>query len=312
MANVSGQATIYNAPNLVGEFLQLGQVQTPFLNMIGGLNGGRVVKTTKFAMSQTSAMEAASQPAITETGSATAPTATTFVREQAYNVVQIFQRAVNISYSKMGNADELSGINVNGEAQPVQDEKAFQIAQNLKQVALDANYTFLKGAFADETNAATAVKTRGIMTAITTNAVDASSAALSKALLQSLFKKAYDSGVDFTNIVLFTNSTQKQKISDIYGYAPQDRNIGGVAIKQIETDYGNVMVVLEPNLAQTELLLASMNYIKPTFKNIPSKGTLFYEELAKVGAAEQGMIYGELGIDYGHETRHAKMTGLAV
>jgi len=312
MANVAGQATIYNAPNLVGEFLQLGQVQTPFLNMIGGMNGGRVVKTTKFAMSQTSAMENPAQPAITETGSATAPTATSFVRAQAYNVVQIFQRAVNISYAKMGNGNELSGINVNGEAQPIADEKTFQIEQNLKQVALDANYTFLNGVFADETNATTAVKTRGLLPAITTNAVAAATATLSKTLLEQLFALAVSNGVDFTNIVLFCNAFQKQKVSAAYGYCPMDRNIGGVNIKQIETDFGNVMVVFDPTIPTDTVLLASMNYIKPVFKEIPNKGTLFYEDLAKVGAAEQGQIYGEIGIDYGHETRHAKITGLAI
>jgi len=311
MPNTTGTATIYNTPNLVGEFLQLGQSATPFLNLIGGLNGGRVVSETKFPMTQTTSSNSASQPAITENASTTAPTATTFVRAQAYNVVQIFQRAVKISYSKMGNKNELAGINVNGEVQPVANEKTFQIEQNMKQVALDANYTFLNGAFADEVDADTAIKTRGVITAITTNTVDAGSAALSKALMQSLFKKAVDGGVEFNNIVIFCGSTQKQKITGLYAYAPQDRNIGGENIKQIETDFGNVMVVYEPNVPADTVFLASMNWVKPVFKEIPEKGTFFYEELAKTGAAENGMIYAEMGIDYGHETRHAKITGLA-
>ena len=44
----------------------------------------------------------------------------------------------------------------------------------------------------------------------------------------------YDAGANFSNVVLWTGSTQKQIITDIYAYAPEDRNVGGVNIKQIE------------------------------------------------------------------------------
>ena len=96
----------------------------------------------------------------------------------------------------------------------------------------------------------------------------------------------------------------------MYGdYAEQDRNIGGKNIKQIETDFGNVMVVYEPTMAGTVALL-DMGKIKPVAKDIPGKGQLFYEPLSKVGAGEQGQIYGELGIDYANEAFHGKITGL--
>ena len=43
----------------------------------------------------------------------------------------------------------------------------------------------------------------------------------------------------------------------------------------------------------------------------PGKGVLFYEELSKTGASEKGQIYGQLGLDYGPEEFHGKITGLA-
>ena len=69
------------------------------------------------------------------------------------------------------------------------------------------------------------------------------------------------------------------------------------------------MVVYEPTMAGTVALL-DMGKIKPVAKDIPGKGQLFYEPLSKVGAGEQGQIYGELGIDYANEALHGKITGL--
>ena len=115
MANVSGQGTVWNLPNYVGELFEVNKTQTHFLNMIGGLGGaGRMVKSDELALNSNYTLNAAAQPAITETASLTAPTATEYVRAQDTNTVQIFQRAVSISYSKLGNADALTGLSVTG------------------------------------------------------------------------------------------------------------------------------------------------------------------------------------------------------
>ena len=109
MANVSGQGTVWNLPNYVGELFEVNKKATPFLSMIGGLGGaGRMVQSDEFALNQNYELNAAAQPAITETDSLTAPTAVEYVRSQDVNTVQIFQKAVAISYSKLGNADAIS------------------------------------------------------------------------------------------------------------------------------------------------------------------------------------------------------------
>ena len=298
--------------NYIGDLFQLGQTDTPFLNMIGGLNGGvRVVNSTEFAMSQYWQLGTAAQPEISEADSMTAPTATTITRNQATNVVQIFQEQVSVSSSKLGNANAISGVALTGETQPVRNELDFQIEAHMKKIAKNANYTFLHGAYAAATNNTTAVKTRGVVTAITTNAIaQTSTPQLTKAMLDELLLKCADNGMDFANAALFVNGYNKQIVSGMYGnYAEQDRNIGGKNIKQIETDFGNVMVVYEPTMAGTVALL-DMGKIKPVAKDIPGKGQLFYEPLSKVGAGEQGPIYGELGIDYANEAFHGKITGL--
>lgn len=311
MSNASGTATVWNCPNYVGELFLVGQNQTPFLNAIGGLNPGQQVQSWEFPIDQQYALETAAQPAITETASLTAPTATTYVRSQVKNVCQIFQKSVSISYAKQSNANTLSGLALDGMGQPVRNEKDFQIQAALKQIALDAEYTFINGTYNLAANAGQANKTRGMLAAITTNSVDASAATLSKTLFDSLVKSMVDSGAQFQNMYCFVNSFQKQKLSNIYGYAPEDRAVGGTNIQTIYTDFATIKVVYCPQVPAAQLLLADLSVIAPVFLPVPGKGYLFYEDLAKTGASETGQLYGQMGLNHGVETFHGKLINLA-
>ncbi len=286
--------------------------------MIGGLQGGniRTVADFQFPLAQPWALEAAAQPAVTEQASLTAPTPWTYVRDQDINTVQIFHRAVTVSYAKQSVvgqvvADGTTGlVDITG-VQPVQNERDFQISAHMRQIAVNVDYTFLNGAYQKATNATTAAKSRGIITAATTNTLAAGGAALSKPLIDSLLRTMASNGSEFVNPVIFVNAFQKQRISDIYGYAPQDRNIGGYNINQIETDFAILGIVWAPNVPAATLLIADLSVCSPVFLPVPEKGVLFYEELSKTGAAEKGQIYGQVGLDYGPEEYHGTITGLA-
>lgn len=315
MSNVSGQATVWDAPNYVGELFLIGANQTPFLNMIGGLTGGKQYAAFDFPTAQPWALETAAQRAVTETGSATAPTATTFVRSQDTNTCQIFHRAVNVSYKKQSTTGVIGSDTTTDQAmlgnQPVSNELDFQIQGNLRQVAVDAEHSFLQGVYQQSTAANVAAQTRGIITATTSNAIAAKTAALSKELIDELLRTMAAAGSVFVNPVIFVNAFQKQKISDIYGYAPESRNVGGVNIQQIETDFAQIGITWAPQMPTDTLLIAEMSVCAPVFCPVPGKGLLFYEELSKTGAAEKGQIYGQMGLDYGPEEYHGKITGLA-
>ena len=296
----------------------IGANQTPFLNMMGGLQGGsvRTVGDFQFPLAQPWALEAASQPAITETDSLTAPNPWTYVRGQDVNTVQIWQRQISVSYAKQSvagqvTADATTGLVDIRDDQPVQNERDFQIMAHMRQLSLNIDYTFLNGAYNQATDAATAAKTRGVITAATTNTVAASGATLDKALIDQLLRTMAANGAEFLNTVIFVNAFQKQKVSDIYGYAPEDRNIGGYNIKQIETDFAILGIVWAPNVPAATLLIADLAVCSPVFLPVPDKGVLFYEELSKTGASEKGQIYGQIGIDYGPEEYHGTITGLA-
>jgi hypothetical protein len=48
----------------------------------------------------------------------------------------------------------------------------------------------------------------------------------------------------------------------------------------------------------------------PVFTEIPSKGVLFVEPLAKTGATENFQLYGEIGLEYGPEKYHGLIKDL--
>jgi len=318
MGNTNNPATVWNCPNYTGTLFMIGANQTPFLNMIGGLQGARIrtVGAFQFPLAQPYALNSASQPAISETTSLTAPTAWTYVRSQDVNTCQIFHTQVSVSYAKQSvvgqvSADPTTGLIDIGDDQPIPNERDFQIAAHMRQISIDVEYTFLNGSYQQATSAAVAAKTRGVITACTTNTVNAAAATLSKPLIDQLLRTMAGNGAEFINPVVFANAFQKQQISNIYGYAPMDRNVGGYNIKQVETDFAMLGIVWAPQVPAATLLIADLAFCAPVFLPVPEKGVLFYEELSKAGASESGQIYGQIGLDYGPEEYHGTLTNLA-
>jgi len=78
--------------------------KTPFLNMMGGLEGGgvRLVGDQQFAVSQPYDLATGSNATISESASVTGtPAVYQYVRGADYNTTQIIQRAVSVSYTKL-------------------------------------------------------------------------------------------------------------------------------------------------------------------------------------------------------------------
>jgi hypothetical protein len=296
--------------NYLGELFLIGANQTPFLNMMGGLTGGgKISRSFQFPVAQPWALASASQDVQDETESAAAGTATTITRAQDYNTCQIMKKDVAVTFVKEATTGEFAGIQVQGN-QPVTSELAFQQNGQLRQLAIDIEYSFLNGVFTDVSGVTTEQATRGAITATTTSAVNASSATLSKALVDNMMRTAAGNGAIFSQPVIFCNAFQKQKLSDIYGYAPTDRMIGGVNIQTIWTDFAEVGVVYAPQVPAATLFLADMSVMSPVF--VPTEGDqVHWEETAITAAKKGGFFMTVIGIDYGPEEYHAKITSLA-
>lgn len=298
-----------NDLNYLGILYEIGANQTPFLSAIGGLNKGGITKSFTFPLAQPYSLASASQPAITEAVSVASNTATTITRAQDYNTVQIFQETVEVSHAKQSTAGDFSGIQIVGE-QPVTDELSFQKNAQLRQIAIDVDYSFLQGTYQLAANSTTAAKTRGLVNAITTNTVAGGSATLTKAMVDSAVKAMADTGSPMQNVVAIANSFQKQQLTNIYAYAPDDRNVGGVNIKQIETDFAMMGVMYDPHMPTDEVFFVEMSVCKPMFCKYDGQ-IMVYEILAQVAASKKAQWYSQIGIDYGPEEYHGAITGLA-
>lgn len=319
MAQVQGLGTTWNLPNYAGELFTADPTQTPFLAMIGGLTGGKQTNNYEFPTAVLFDYPAAAQPAISESASATAPAASHIARTQESNVVQIHQETIELTYAKMSNNGRMSGLNTAGQQPNPADEKAFQIQHKLIKIARDVEHSFISGKYKKATSGAEANQTRGMLelcTSAASTSIAAADAVLTKEMLDQLYLSMAEKGAYFNNMVMLCGAKQKQAISNIYASQlganqPATRNVGGVNITEIETDFFKCGVVWDRFVPADTILLVDVAHIAPVFQAVPGKGVLFEEMLAKTGAADKIQIYGQIGLAHGAAFLHGAITGLA-
>jgi hypothetical protein len=321
VAGITGQGTTFNLPNYVGELFAQSPQDTPFLSSIGGLSGGEAVASTLFQWQGYDLRDAADDRQRVE--GAPAPTAEERVRFNVSNVVEIHQEAVEISYTKQAATGQFhstasshpGSAGISG-PNPVMDEYEWQIRQSLVQIARDVEKTFITGTFANPATNATPRKTRGILAAITTNVIDAAATALTKELVLDLLQMVWENGgiQQSGTAALMCAGFQKRQLTEIFvtdaNYQEQTRNIGGVSVTTIITDFGELNVMLNRYMPADQVAVVSLEQCAPKFLLVPGKGFLFVEPLATVGAAQRAQIYGEIGLKYGNEMAHGKITNL--
>jgi Family of unknown function (DUF5309) len=393
MAGISALGTTYNLPNYTGLLFGLTPADTPFFSAIGGLTGGGQTTDVEFEWG-TYDLRSAGQNVALE--GQTAPTPQERVRGTAKNVLQIHQEAVAVSYTKQAATARLGGLASQGTANSVLNELDWQTRTMLVQMVRDINWSFINGTYQLPVDNTTARKTRGLLSAITSNvtsvagvgttgaaaaATDLITAtahglvandtvrfnsvgaatplstslvyyvsatglaantfsvsltkggtvvditvdgtvnwnkgtALTKANIDTTLQLAYDNGGLTGGLAtLLVGSAQKLAITTAYtaaGYVLKslDNNVGGVNVTGIDTDFGQLNVMLDRAMPQDAIAIVSMEQCKPVFLEVPGKGHFFEEPLAKTGASDQNQLYGETGLAYGNQLTHAKITGL--
>ncbi|MGH3997484.1 MAG: SU10 major capsid protein [Pseudonocardiaceae bacterium] len=316
MATVSGQGTTFNLPNYTGELFSIAPSETPFLSAIGGLGAGKSTTSVEFEW-QTEDLETTSANNAKVEGAA-APAGSEVSRSNVTNVVEIHQEAIEVSYTKQAATGLHNGIN-NEASNPVRDELSHQVNLKLKKIAIDVEKSFLSGVYAKPATNATARTTRGALTAITTNvfANGAVDRPLSKAIVDNALRDMFTNGAPLDeNTVFMVGAAQKVALSGVYSAAQQNqptpsRNIGGVAIDTLVTDFGVFGVMLNRWMPAGQIGVLNLGVCAPVFLNVPRKGHLFVEPLAKTGASDKYQIYGEIGLEYGPEVYHGLIDDLS-
>jgi hypothetical protein len=318
MAGITGQSTTLNTVNYKGVLFNASPEDTPLLSSIGGLTGGKSVKARMFEWQGYDLREAEDGRQRLE--GADAPDGEQRIRFNASNVVEIHQEAVEVSYTKLAAIGERATAGAafvpDGGESPVQDEETWQITQQIKQIARDVEKTFITGTYQMPADNLTPRKTRGLLEAIATNV--ATSTATAKTLtadeILDLFQKVWDNGgiQEAETRTVLVNAALKRALTRLFitdkGYKEESRNVGGVNLQTFETDFGRANIMLDRYVPANTLIVASLEELSPVFLDIPGKGHFFAEPLAKTGAADKVQIYGEIGLEYGNERKHGKLT----
>ncbi|MEU1421478.1 DUF5309 family protein [Kitasatospora sp. NPDC005751] len=145
------------------------------------------------------------------------------------------------------------------------------------------------------------------------------SAAASADAIGGLMQSVFDNGglSEATAGTLIANSSQKRAITTAYGnlfgkYMETSRNVGGVNMTTLETDFGTLNIMLNRYLPKHKIVVASLEQCQPVYLETPGRGHFFAEPLAKTGAKDRTQLYGEVGLAYGNEKTHGVITGLVV
>ena len=247
--------------------------------------------------------------------SLTAPDAAVVTRKQDTNVTQIFQKATGISYAKMANMGTLSGLNVAGQQSNVLNELDFQVGVKMAEMGADLEYTLLNGKHNKATTDSQVNKTRGFVEAIKTNVIEAGSKGIDHELINDAMQAVREKGGDTSSLIMLVSPKNKREITKHYNLSngfilPASRNVGGLSIDQIVTDFGTIGLMIHDMVSDEEILFLNLGVCAIVEQPTPGKGNFFWEELARTGAGIKGHIFGQCGLDYGPEWYHAKITGL--
>ncbi|MEN8233779.1 MAG: DUF5309 family protein [Actinomycetota bacterium] len=323
-------ATSYDLPNYLGELFDLMPQVTKFWNLIA-TNGGRDVRSRDFVWEIEDGEPSGATNQRVENASVTGDLVP---RQPVSNVVEIHQEAVDFGYTAQAVIDQIatdapvsaSDIALDGD-QPVKSPMQHQINKKILKIKRDLNTTFINGTYHNPGTNATARRTRGILEAITTHAINYFDGVGGKGTAYtSLEQVVEDILLDMVaptveaetavmqDIVFLMNPKHRRGFSSVYSadgaLAPRDRKVGGVALERIVTDHGEFYLSSERYIPVGTLLIVDLSVLRPVFLPIPGKGVFFVEPLGKTGATDKAQIYGEVGLEYGPETYHGKVTTL--
>ena len=307
-------AMSFGTPNFSGMLFRKGVEKTPFSTIIGANRG--YTNHVEFVTGQYYNSIQGSQPAISESASLTAPEALVATRSQLTNVTQIFQETVSVSYAKESNMGTMSGVNIAGQTPNPQSELEFQISRAMAKIAQDIEYTFIRGVYNKATTDNEVNKSRGLLTAITTNIVNAGGDLMSRRLISKALMAIAEAGGDISNVIVGMPAIHLAQLDydankNGMTAVPRERDVNGLKIQTILTPFGAVSVQLMETVPVGTAVVFNPTIMRPMEMNVPNKGNFFLEPLAKTGAGDNYQIFGQIGLDHGAEWLSAKITGLS-
>jgi hypothetical protein len=315
MASTSATAQSYNDTNVIGQVLQIGAMNNTgaFLAAIGGLNGARRIKSISYDMVASYSLNTGTQGNVSETATLSAGTAKFYAKTPVNNVTQINKYEIIVSDRREAATDEVASTTFLGNA-PSVSEFDTQAARQMEQFNADWEFTCLQGTYTARSAVGVAEGSGGLVDStigITTNKVNASSASLDSDMIAELLVTMSENGAPMNNLAFVVRPAYLNQLNTLYGFAPQDRNVGGVQLRQIVSTFGPVSLIMTNNAPANTLLAVNMPFVQPVV--LPHKGgiDILMKEFLDGSSAEKGYIEGYIGVDFKHESLHGKIYGLA-
>ena len=285
---------------------------TPIFNMLGGFASG----TLEFIMGDEYGLGAASQPDISETATLSAPTPSFIQPTQNTNICQPFYEGLTMSYMAMSDLQHLTGLNIAGAANNMPSPLAKQLSWKMEQITRNIEYTIINGVYEKAATVDDSNRTRGLITAVSTNTVAASGAELDGDMIDELIGKiVVNSMYPVEELTLITNPINVRQLNKVIKQEGQKISAfaAGANIMEYLTAFGvvNIKVGGHPMCPAGTVLVANLGKCKAVLPQVEGKGNFFYEEKQQAGAAKGGIIFGQFGLDYGCEWLHGKITGLS-
>lgn len=334
MPTVEALLTNFNSGNYHGRLHYLTPEDTPFATMLGGFapGGGQVANARTFEW-QTTDLRAGSATAQVA-DAADAPGPENRRRENVFNVIETHTDTVGVGFERMAQHQQFNvpgtpaqdAQNIGQGANPITSELPWQVEQMWKQIKRDVENSLVNGTYNLPTSNAAPARTRGVIEAISTNDVDASNDTdpadpLDFLYVERAMQLAYDNGGlnEGEARVLMVPSIHKRQLSWDYhkqGLAPRSRSVYGVNVETIETSFGILNVVLNRHVPNGTALVLDFSHLVPWFRAIPAHddvpgGVSFTYTKARTGNRTEQVLYTSIGLEYGNEAAHAKITGLS-
>ena len=306
-------ATSFATPNYSGLLFAKGRLDTPFSTMIGAKR--KVTDHVEFSIGVEYNVGEGTIPNYSEKDSLTAPDAVIATRGQTSNVTQIFMDSFAVGDVKTSNMGTMSGLNIAGQHANPASELDFQAGVTMQRIAKSIEKTFIQGTYNRATNDTEVNKTRGIVSAITTNTIDLGGKAISIWDVADMLVLIKENGAPTQGLVLWCDSVTKFQFSaeaaaNGFTVINNSRNVNGLNITRIETPAGAIDLYEGVYLPEGTALVLNFDVIAPVEQPVPGKGNFYLQEMAKVGFGTKYALLGQVGLDHGPEWFHGKFTGI--
>jgi hypothetical protein len=184
----------------------------------------------------------------------------------------------------------------------------------MQQFQIDFEYAMLQGTYVARSGVGTSVATGGLVDStigISTSTVNAGSAALSVQQINTLLATMAGNGAPMSKPFIIAPYIYLPEISKLFGNQPQDFNIGGVAVKSVITDFGQLGVIGTAQAPANTILVVDMDYFMPVFLPHADGSLIQMKEYTDGSSAAQGWLEAFVGVDFGSESYHGSITSVA-